>query len=106
MKRLVFFVALGACQRGESDRPPLPEGYAGDIAKICDVVHLSGTDKEPDGRQVKIAMWLGANLQTAEARKFLVSIQPLEGNAKAAALVAEAKRNGLDECVLAAEWRK
>lgn len=105
MKRLVLFVAFAACQRGEGEAPPTPVGYAADIQKICDVRHLSGTDTDRDGDQVKIAMWLGGHLETQEARKFLVDIQPLKGPQKADRLVAEAKSNGLPDCALAAEWR-
>ena len=103
----LFFVALFAgCQGGEAGKPPPPQGYAADIGRICDVVRLADADKDPGARQVTIAMWLGANLTTTEAREFLVKIQPLVGAAKGDALVAEAKRNGLDDCALAAEWRK
>ncbi len=54
---------------------------------------------------VTIATWLSANLETPEARAFLVQIQPLEGIPKADALDAEAHRFGLASCPLAAEWR-
>jgi hypothetical protein len=104
MKRVVFFVALAACQRGEAEQKPKPEGYAADIQKICDVRALSGTDKDRDGASVKIAIWLGQNLKTEEGKHFLVEIQPLQGQAKADALNAEAKRNGLSDCALASEW--
>jgi hypothetical protein len=107
VKRLCFVAAvLAACQSGEKGKPPVPKGYAADIGKICDVVRLADADKDPGARQLTIAMWLGGNLETSEARQFLVSIQPLQGTAKADALVAEAKRNGLDDCALAAEWRQ
>ena len=106
VKALFFVALLAGCQRGEADRPPPPTGYAADIARICDVVRLADADKDPGARQLTIAMWLGANLQTAEARQFLVKIQPYQPGPKADALVAEAKRNGLDDCALAAEWRK
>ena len=106
VKRLVLVALLAGCQGGAAGKPPVPQGYAADIGKICDVVRLADADKDPGARQVTIAMWLGANLQTAEARQFLVTIQPLAGAAKADALVAEAKRNGLDDCALAAEWRQ
>ena len=79
--------------------------YPGDIEKICDVVSRSNTTGMGDERMVLIANWLSANLETEEARDFLVKIQPLVGAAKADALDAEAKRVGLTLCALAAEWR-
>jgi hypothetical protein len=59
----------------------------------------------PGDRPLAIAEWLGSHLQTDEAHQYLVKIQPLEGEAKAAALEAEARRIGLPGCALAAEWR-
>jgi hypothetical protein len=80
--------------------------YRSDIEKLCDVVARSGADQVPEGeRQLPIANWLAANLETPESRKFLVHIQPLVGEPKAAALEAEARRVGLPGCALAAEWR-
>ena len=106
VKGLFLVALLAGCQRGEGEKPPLPTGYAADIGKICDVVRLADADKDPGARQLTIAMWLGANLETQEARQFLVKIQPYAPGPKADALVAEAKRNGFDDCALAAEWRK
>lgn len=81
-------------------------GYTGDIEKICDVVARSGTaEAASDERILLVANWLSANLETQEARDFLVHIQPLVGDDKARALDAEAKRVGLAGCALAAEWR-
>ncbi len=106
-------VALG-CQRGEGDKPAPPatgstgpgSPYAKDIEQLCESVSRSGADKiESEARQLTIANWLAANLTTPESRKYLVEIQPLVGEAKAAALESEAKRVGLSRCALAAEWR-
>ncbi len=81
--------------------------YTGDIEKLCDVVARSGsTDLDQNDRVFKIATWLGTNLETGDARKFLAKIQPLKGAAKADALDAEAKRVGIASCALAAEWRR
>ena len=80
-------------------------GYTGDIEKICDVVSRSNTTGMGDERMVLIANWLAANLETEQARDFLVKIQPLVGADKADALDTEAKRVGLAGCALAAEWR-
>lgn len=80
--------------------------YAADVEKICNVVARSGGDKQEGAdRNYLIATWLGANLTTPESRKFLAKIQPLVGEQKATAIEAEAKRVGLTECPLAAEWR-
>jgi hypothetical protein len=119
----VFLVGLAGCGNKSDEKkpepgsaaPPAPTApgapvspeYAADIEKLCDVVKRSGAEKhEPNDRMYLIATWLGANLTTAEARKFLATIQPLRGNAKADALEAEGKRVGLAGCALAAEWRK
>lgn len=85
--------------------PDAAGGYTSDIEKICDVVSRSETTGMGDERMVLIANWLAANLETQEARDFLVKIQPLVGAEKADALDAEAKRVGLTGCALAAEWR-
>lgn len=107
-------MALG-CQRGEGDQPAPVKSvistaqgspYAKDIEALCESVTRSGADKiEPEARTLTIANWLAANLTTPESRKYLVEIQPLVGDAKAAALESEAKRVGLAKCALAAEWR-
>ena len=93
-------------QHGTAAGAPPAQAYAGDIAKLCDVVRLSGAEAEsPQDRRVPIANWLAANLSTTESRQFLAQIQPLDGAAKADALDAEARRVGLPGCALAAEWR-
>lgn len=95
-----------AARPGQPDAPPPSKEYAGDIAKLCDVVRLSGAEAEsPEDRRLPVASWLAANLATAESRQFLAQIQPLEGANKAEALDAEARRVGLTGCALAAEWR-
>jgi hypothetical protein len=100
-------LGVGAgCQRTGSTAPPVSEQYRSDIEKLCDVVTRSGADQLPVGdRALAIANWLAAQLQTAQAREYLVAIQPLVGEPKAAALDAEARRVGLPRCALAAEWR-
>jgi hypothetical protein len=50
-------------------------------------------------------MWLGPHITTEDGHKYLVEIAPLQGEAKASALEAEARRVGLGGCPLAAEWR-
>ncbi|MEO6774406.1 MAG: hypothetical protein ABI467_15525, partial [Kofleriaceae bacterium] len=80
--------------------------YKADIENLCDVMTRSGADQlEPGQRNPTIAMWLGPNIKTAAGHQFLVQIQPLQGVDKALALEAEAKRVGISQCPLAAEWR-
>ena len=80
--------------------------YAEDIQKLCDSMALSGADKlEKLERVAPHSKWLGENLKTKAAQTFLISTQPLKGEAKAAAFEAEAKRVGLSGCALAAEFR-
>jgi hypothetical protein len=95
------------CQRGAGGtEPPVSEPYRADIENLCDSVARSGADQLPAGaRALTIANWLAAHLQTPEAHDYLIRIQPLAGEPKAAALDAEAKRAGLPRCALAAEWR-
>ncbi|MBA3455084.1 MAG: hypothetical protein H0T42_18485 [Deltaproteobacteria bacterium] len=117
MLACLLVLALG-CKSGDGDKvastgsaaPTAPAApgspYAKDIEALCESVTRSGADKiEPDAKTLTIANWLAANLKTPESRKFLVEIQPLVGDAKAAALETEAKRVGLSGCALAAEWR-
>jgi hypothetical protein len=110
MKRIAVTIAsLGVaagCQRSAGTAPAVSEAYRLDIATLCDVITRSGADQVPRSeRAVRIAVWLAPNLQTAEAHDYLVKIGPLVGEAKAAALEAEAARVGLARCALADEWR-
>jgi hypothetical protein len=102
MKRVWLVAMTVACQRGAASDP-----YAQDVANICDVVRLSGaTGMASNDMRFVTAKWFGENLKTEAAHQFLVRINPLQGEAKAEALEAEARRVGLDGCALAAEWRK
>jgi hypothetical protein len=98
---------IAGCQRRAADAPPLAtEPYRADIENLCDVLARSGADKMASNeRTLVIANWLAARIQTAEAHAYLVKIQPLNGQDKADALDAEAKRVGLSSCALSAEWR-
>jgi hypothetical protein len=109
----VVFVGLlaplaGACHKdGHRASAQVTPEYKQDITNLCDVLHLSGADQLPESsRAPTIAMWLGPHIKTSEGHSFLVTIQPLEGMAKAAALDDEAKRVGLDGCPLSDEWRR
>lgn len=120
MKRFAWLlIAAAACQNGDRSAPPPPpasgsgvarpfvtDDYRKDIDSLCNVIHLSGADQQPeDARQAIIAMWLGPHITTEDGHKYLVAIAPLRGEAKANELEAEARRVGLGGCPLAAEWR-
>ena len=111
MKRIAhLFACLGVaagCQRGAgSTAPPVSEPYRQDIESLCNAMVESGADRLPAGeRALPIATWLAAHLRTQEAHEYLIRIQPLVGEPKAAALEAEATRVGLPRCTLASEWR-
>lgn len=113
MKRLFCAVlVLCACQSDDKGAKPAEtvarsdKAYAEDFQRLCDSMALSGADKmEKLERVAPHSKWLGENLKTREAQQFLISTQPLKGEAKAAAFEAEAKRVGLSGCALAAEFR-
>jgi hypothetical protein len=111
MKRIAHLLAglaiVAGCQRSTGTAAaPVAGPYRADIARLCDVLVQSGADRLPAGeRLLAIVQWLPEHLETQEAHEFLARIQPLEGEAKAAALDAEARRVGLPGCALAAEWR-
>lgn len=104
---LFFYLVAAGCQRGPGGTaPPVSEAYRADIESLCDAIVRSGAAQLPAGeRAPAIATWLGGHLQTPEAHEYLVRIQPLVGEPKAAALDAEARRVGLPGCALAASWR-
>lgn len=110
MKRIAHLFAglaiVAGCQRSTGTAAPVEGPYRADIARLCDVLVQSGADRLPVGeRLLAIVQWLPAHLETPEAHEFLARIQPLEGEAKAGALDAEARRVGLPGCALAVEWR-
>jgi len=104
---IAWSIALLGCQRDGGRAPAaVPAAYRQDIDNLCDAVARSGAAARPAAEHpLLIAQWLGANLTTDEAHQFLVKIQPLEGEPKAAALEAEATRIGLPGCALAGVWR-
>ena len=109
MKRIAHLLAglaiVAGCQR-TTGTAPMPEPYRADIAGLCDVLVQSGADRLPAGeRLLAIVQWLPEHLETQDSHAFLARIQPLEGEAKADALDAEARRVGLPSCALATEWR-
>src|SRR4051812_31288934 len=95
MKRIAPLLAglavVAGCQRTTGTTAAVSGPYRADIVRLCDVVVQSGADQLPEGeRLLAIAQWLPAHLETQEAHEFLARIQPLEGEAKAGALDAEA----------------
>lgn len=110
MKRLYLLavVAAVACQSSDKEASvtTADAAYKADIEALCDVVNRSGTaDLTPGDRTMPIATWLGTNLKTQDARRFLSKIRPIKGAAKGDAIDAEAKRLGIASCPLAVEWR-
>src|SRR5689334_15083209 len=104
MKWTACLVLAAACQSGEAKqgssdtsiiqlpKAQLTDGYRADIATLCDVIKLSGADQKPkDERWTAVAMYLGPQIKTPAAHEFLIGIQPLKGEQKAAALDYEAK---------------
>jgi hypothetical protein len=113
MKWLVLLACIG-CQSGEVGAPAegrRPTGattseYAGDVERLCNAMTLSGADKLPQGeRMMPLAQWVAANLKTPEGKAFMLKTNQMPKGEHAEALVAEAKRVGLEDCPLAAYWR-
>jgi hypothetical protein len=103
----VLGVGQASCQKTvtQTDFRSTPLGR--DVDRICNAVEQSGVDKDPSAnRQVFVAQWLGANIESGDGRNFLVSLARVEGEAKATLLEEQARRVGLSGCPLAAEWKK
>lgn len=78
-----------------------------DVERVCNVLAYAGvTDKTPNEQLNAILEWLPQNIESEDGRNFLGSIAELQGNAKADALDAGAKKVGLSDCPLAASWRQ
>jgi len=107
-KTSVPVAGSGSAASAGSDSSAAPAGgdYRDDIEALCDVIARSNSaELQGPDRRYQVAVWLGSNLHTDEARSFLAKIQPLQGAAKADALDDEAKKVGLSSCALSAEWR-
>ncbi len=94
-----------ACQRGGNS---VSGAYRSDMENICDAEARSGAlapDQDPNRRAFVVARWLAGRIQTDEGRKFLGSLQKLEGAQKGDALRREAARVGLSACPLAETWK-
>ena len=105
---IVLAVVVGACQQKREAPPaePVPQkAYAADVARICDVMMLSGAAEAPEGQQMfTVADWLGRNLETDAGHDFLVTFQQTPDTGKAALLNAESSKLGLGSCALATSW--
>jgi hypothetical protein len=78
-----------------------------DLERICNVLSYTGTENRSSGDQLNaILAWLPANIESEGGTDFLASIAELQGNAKADALDAGARKVGLAECALAQVWRQ
>lgn len=78
-----------------------------DVERVCNVLTYAGVaDKSPNEQLNAILEWLPRNIESEDGRNFLGSIAELQGNAKADALDAGARKVGLTDCPLALEWRK
>jgi hypothetical protein len=121
----VVALLVAACQSGASGGPapapapapkqeagsvgaaaPGPSRYGRDIERLCNAEAESGALEEAEeARQIIVAKWLGANIETPEGHAFLAKIQPLAAGDKAAALDREAQKVGLAGCPLARRWK-
>jgi hypothetical protein len=110
MSRLAVaaLVVCTACQGGKPSSEAWKEtGYGRDMEKVCNAMKESGAAEQPEEtRMIMIARWLGKNLETNKMHAFLVKIQPLAPDEKAAAFEAEARSVGLADCPIAREWTK
>jgi len=107
MRLTVAVVAVAlfvGCQSGNT--PSARDAtYAKDVERICNVEELSGALKEdPNARSTLVAVWLGNNLVTQEARELMAQQAQLPPAKKAALLRAEAREVGLSGCPTADTW--
>ncbi|MCE9580522.1 MAG: hypothetical protein K8W52_45805 [Deltaproteobacteria bacterium] len=107
VRALALGLVLAACSSSEPPKPtPQDTPYAHDIGHLCNAEKESGALEQPEGaRQLHIARWLPGVLETQRAHDFLVALVPMDAAAKAAALRAEARSVGLEDCTLAAAWK-
>ncbi|MEZ4361381.1 MAG: hypothetical protein R3B48_14440 [Kofleriaceae bacterium] len=71
------------------------------------MLSYTGTEGKSSGEQLQAVLaWLPNALESEEGHEFLGSIGNLEGNDKADALDAGARKVGLSDCPLALLWRQ
>ena len=113
---LLVAVFVAGCQQGAAPAQGAPpaagavprggaEAYDHDIERICNVMTLSGADKEPGAAPLTTARWLAANIETGQARTFMIALNDGPPLVKAGVLDAEATKAKLPICPLAALWR-
>jgi hypothetical protein len=112
---LLCLLAIGACGSSKSDADkasattPKDEAtlsYHDDVRRICNAEELSGALAEEENRRsMVVAMWLGSNLVTQQARDLLAKQAPLPPAEKRALLLGEARAAGLDACKTAEAWQ-
>jgi len=101
---VIAALVLAACQSGKAQKRR-DETYANDVEKICNAEKMSGAlEEDPNARATLVAVWLGNNLVTPEARDLMVRQAQLPPNDKAALLRAEAREVGLADCPIADTW--
>src|SRR5688572_4295190 len=99
-------VGLASCQQTDAPTDYRSTPLGRDVHRICNSVELSGVDQQPDAnRQLAVAQWLGANIESVDGRNFLVALARVEGEAKVKVLEEQARRVGLATCPLSAEWK-
>ncbi len=97
----------GNHKRDSDSQFELDPAYARDVDRFCFAErHAGALDIETTARGMVVADWLGKNLETAEARKFLLSLQKLSATEKAKRLRSEGQRAKLADCPTAAAWEK
>ena len=105
-----LLAAAAGCQQSNPSAADQATGpaspYVQDMDRICNSEERSGALEQPEGaRAVAVAQWLGNNIQTAEAREFLVTLARTGPEDKAALIEKEAARAGLSDCPLVRRWR-
>jgi hypothetical protein len=106
--------AVAPAPRGVAEfADKLPRGewrgtaLARDLDKICNVIAYAGAqDMSQDEQLMATLEWLPRNLESEDGHNFLASIGNLDGNDKADALEAGARRAGLKACPIALKWRQ
>ena len=108
VRALALGLVLAACSSSEPPNTQWKDTpYGRDIVHLCNAEKESGALEQPEGaRQLPIARGRGGGvLETERAHDFLVTLVPMDAAAKAAALRAEARAVGLDDCQIAAAWK-
>ena len=69
---IACLVLVAACHKADHHAAKIAPEYKQDIANLCDVLHLSGAERLPDGNRLPtIAMWLGPHITTQAGHDFL-----------------------------------